>query len=109
MRCALTSRLTPPPPPTPLQDLSSLKLPAAVNSSADSVACTTQYGRTYYLTFQFTFLAFLILMQVRACGGGVRGVRGALCVGGGLAAFGCTRGWFTHTSVPTTAPLTRLH
>lgn len=30
------------------------------------VSCTTEYGRTYYLTIQFTFLAFLTGMQVRA-------------------------------------------
>lgn len=26
--------------------------------------CVTEYGRTYYLTVQFTFLAFLVGMQV---------------------------------------------
>jgi hypothetical protein len=28
------------------------------------VGCHTEYGRSYYLTIQFTFLSFLVIMQV---------------------------------------------
>lgn len=46
------------------QGLEALKLPPPVNETGDSVQCVTEYGRTYYLTIQFTFLAFLVGMQV---------------------------------------------
>jgi hypothetical protein len=37
------------------------------------VGCHTEYGRSYYLTIQFTFLSFLVIMQVggRWLGGAV--------------------------------------
>ena len=47
-----------------LQGLAALKLPPPVNETGDSVGCHTEYGRTYYLTIQFTFLSFLVIMQV---------------------------------------------
>ncbi|PSC74218.1 chitin [Micractinium conductrix] len=47
-----------------IEGLASLKLPPPVNETGDSVACVTEYGRSYYLTIQFTFLAFLVGMQV---------------------------------------------
>ena len=39
-----------------------------MNETGDSVQCVTEYGRTYYLTVQFTFLAFLVGMQVGGFG-----------------------------------------
>lgn len=48
-----------------MQGLAALKLPPPVNETGDSVQCVTEYGRTYYLTIQFSFLAFLVGMQVR--------------------------------------------
>lgn len=54
-------------PPLLLQSLAMLKLPPPMNESEASVTCSTEYGRTYYLTIQFTFLAFLTGMQVGAC------------------------------------------
>jgi hypothetical protein len=50
--------------PACLQGLAALKLPPPVNETGDSVGCHTEYGRSYYLTIQFTFLSFLVIMQV---------------------------------------------
>ncbi|KAI3424139.1 hypothetical protein D9Q98_009499 [Chlorella vulgaris] len=47
-----------------IESLAMLKLPPPMNESEASVTCSTEYGRTYYLTIQFTFLAFLTGMQV---------------------------------------------
>lgn len=55
-----------------------LKLPPPVNETEGAVTCTTKYGRSYYLTVQFTFLAFLVGMQV-----GCVGSWGPVCVCGG--------------------------
>ena len=64
--CRVLHVLTLPTPPSiaAAQGLASLKLPPPVNETGDSVACVTEYGRSYYLTIQFTFLAFLVGMQV---------------------------------------------
>ncbi|KAL4424314.1 hypothetical protein ABPG75_001615 [Micractinium tetrahymenae] len=47
-----------------IEGLATLKLPPPVNETGESTACVTEYGRSYYLTVQFTFLSFLIGMQV---------------------------------------------
>lgn len=41
-----------------------LKLPPPIKDMNDTVSCTTEYGRKYYLNIQFTVLAFLIGFQV---------------------------------------------
>ena len=40
-----------------------------MNETGDSVQCVTEYGRSYYLTIQFSFLSFLVGMQVSAVSG----------------------------------------
>lgn len=50
-------------PPFCLQDFDLLKLPAPNPNANDTVVCTTEYGRQYYLTIQFVVLAFLVGSQ----------------------------------------------
>ncbi|KDD74358.1 chitin synthase, partial [Helicosporidium sp. ATCC 50920] len=48
-----------------IDDIASLRLPAPVDPADDNavVPCRTEYGRTYYLTIQFSVLCFLVGMQ----------------------------------------------
>ena len=56
-----------------LQGLTLLQLPAPINESSASVACTNEYGRKYYLDIQFSILAILIGTQVGSVDGGEGG------------------------------------
>lgn len=46
------------------EDFDILKLPAPNLDANNTVVCTTEYGRQYYLTIQFVVLAFLVGSQV---------------------------------------------
>jgi len=49
---------------TTIEGFDQLKLPAALKYQNDTVTCTTEYGRTYYLNIQFAVLALLVGFQV---------------------------------------------
>jgi hypothetical protein len=87
-----------------IESLSMLKLPPPVNETEGAVTCTTKYGRSYYLTVQFTFLAFLVGMQVgRGWGSGFGD--GGLRAGWGAPARGHAR-LLCCPAVPTSASAT---